>query len=115
MKIVMMAAVCLAAATLTACVDPNAYHPPEGQKVSISQQTFGAFKQYQQEIGSAHPGAFAVSESGRNSFYYYCQESACSSGQSYAQVALKRCNAWGDPCYIFATNNDIHYPYEVRP
>jgi len=114
MKIVTIAAVILAAVGLTACVDPNAYHPPEGQKVYISQRTFTAFKEYEQEIGSTHPGAFAVSKSGRNSFYFYCPESACVSA-SYGQVAVRRCNAWGDPCYVFATNTDVHYEYEVLP
>lgn len=105
----------LAAALLCGCTNDMAYHPSAGQKVHITQETYNYFKEYQQTIGSTHPGAFAVSESGRNSAWYYCPEIACLSGPSYGQQAVKDCNRFGEPCYVFAHNNDIEYKYEIVP
>jgi hypothetical protein len=102
-------------AILPACVSESAYHPPSGQKVHISQQTYQAFKRYQATIGSSHPGAFAVSESGRNSYYNYCEEVRCISGSAYGLQAVAACNNWGNPCYIFAYGNDVKVDYEVEP
>lgn len=111
----MAAALGLLAMTAGCTAEEQAYHPPAGEKVRISQQTYRAFRQYQATIGSSHPGAFAVSESGRNSYYYYCEDVRCISGSAYGLQAIKACNSWGSPCYVFAYGNDIKVDYEVVP
>jgi hypothetical protein len=103
----------LTAALLFGCTSDGQYQPPAGQKVRISQRTFDYFKEYQATIGSTHPGAFAVSESGRNSYYFYCGDIACVSGPSYGQQAIRGCAAWGEKCYVFAHNNSIEFDYEI--
>jgi hypothetical protein len=103
------------AAVVSGCANENLYHPPAGQKVHITQQTYEAFKQYQATIGSTHPGAFAVSRSGRDSYYYYCEDVTCVSGSAYGQQAVRACAQWGQPCYIFAYGNKIEYEYEIGP
>jgi hypothetical protein len=115
MRFNIRAAVMLATALLFGCATENLYVPPAGQKVKISQQTFNAFKQYQMTIGSTHPGAFAVSESGRDSYYFYCDDTVCVSGSAYSQDAVRSCSKWGERCYVFARNNDIKYDYEIVP
>lgn len=103
-------------AMLTACATENVYHPAPGQKMHITQGTMQGFKEYQQIIGSTHPGAFAVSEGGDAYSYYYCRDVACLSGTaSYAQDALRDCARFGQRCYIFANGNDIKYDYVVSP
>jgi hypothetical protein len=102
-------------AMLMGCANQELYQPPTGQKVHISQQTYQVFKEYQATIGSTHPGAFAVSKSGRYSWYYYCEENLCQSGISWGQGAIKSCEAHGEPCYVFAYGNDIKVDYQVVP
>lgn len=106
-----------AVAMLSGCANQEAggYHPPAGQKVRITQQIYQYFLQYQQTIGSSHLGAFAVSESGRNAFYQYCEDVRCVSGSAYGLQAVANCNKWGSPCYVFAYGNDIKVDYEVMP
>lgn len=96
------------------CTNDTAYHPPAGQKVRITQATYDHFKYYQQLIGSTHPGAFAVSQSGSYSWHYYCKEITCMSGISWGHEAVKDCEREAnEPCYVFAYDNDIKVDYEV--
>jgi hypothetical protein len=104
-------------AMLSGCAEQGdgSYHPASGEKMRITQQTYRYFQQYQKAIGSSHPGAFAVSESGRKSFYFYCEDVVCQSGKPYGPEAVRRCTQMGNPCYVFAYGNDIKVDYEVVP
>jgi hypothetical protein len=113
MTLKLMIAGLLAMTALTGCETANLYTPPAGQKVMLSQQTYDGFKEYLATIGSTHPGAFAVSESGRDYSYYYCGNTTCISGPSYAQQALHDCFRWGERCYVFATNDSPNFDYTV--
>lgn len=109
------AALGLLTMTAACATQEPTYQPPAGEKVHISQQTYQAFKTYQATIGSTQPGAFAVSDTGRYSWYYYCRENICQSGISWGQGAIKKCESFGHPCYVFAYGNDIKYDYDVVP
>jgi hypothetical protein len=109
------AALGLLAMTAGCATEEQAYHPPAGEKVRISQQTYREFQQYQATIGSTRPGAFAVSKTGRSSWYYYCEEVICKSGISWGQGAVQSCERFGEPCYVFAYGNEVKVDYEVVP
>jgi len=98
---------------LFACAEPNSYAPPAGQTVTIDENVAEAFAAYQKTVGYTHPGAFAVSESGRSSFYYYCEDTICNQGIVFSRTALERCESHGERCYVFATGHDASYPFRV--
>jgi len=103
-------------ALLTGCASDSQHQPVAGQKMHLTPSTYAAFQDYQKVIGSSHPGAFAVSQSGRYSFYFYCEDVVCMSGKPYGPEAVKRCeDLSGSPCYVFAYGNEIKVDYEVTP
>jgi hypothetical protein len=111
-----VALVAAIAALLSGCASDSQYQPAAGQKMHLTQSTYAAFQEYQKVIGSSHPGAFAVSQSGRYSFYFYCEDVVCISGKPYGPEAVKRCEGLGgSPCYVFAYGNDVKVDYEVTP
>lgn len=100
--------------TLTGCADTRPLDPPAGQKAKITSESMDFFKNsYLPQIGSTHPGAFAVSLSGLHSAYSYCQDIMCKSGGSYAQDAIKLCERDGEQCYLFAADREIRVAYDV--
>jgi hypothetical protein len=98
---------------LAGCTPISTYSPPVGETVPISANVENAFKQYQADIGTTHPGAFAVTRSGRGSFYSYCTDTNCNQGIVFVREAISRCEMYGEPCYIFANGHDASYPYRV--
>lgn len=103
-----------AAMFLAGCAGSQSIDPPAGQKAKITSGSMDFFKNsYLPQIGSTHPGAFAVSLSGRNSAYSYCEDARCMSGGSYAQDAINLCEKDGEPCYLFAAGREIRVTYEL--
>ena len=111
MKIAVLVA--MAALVTAGCTGHNDSAP--GQKARVSQTVMTYFKDsYQRTIGSTHPGAFAVSVSGRDAGYAYCPDVRCLSGFAYGQQAIKQCERNGESCFLFAVGNDIRVDYEVE-
>ena len=101
---------------LCACANDHAYDPVPGQKMPITQGVLDGFKEYQGQIGSTHPGVFAVSEAGRYYYYWYCNDVECLENSTFGQRALSGCSSnSGEKCYIFAKDNDIKVDYVVVP
>jgi len=113
MKRFLLAIAAVAAIVLNGCAQTSSYEPAPTDDVPITQGTFEHFKRYEAEIGSTHPGAFAVSLSGRSSFYSYCRDVVCMSGKPYGLDAISHCEKNGDPCYLFAVANHVRYKYHV--
>jgi len=98
---------------LFACAEQNSYAPPAGQTVTIDEKVAESFAAYQRDIGYTHPGAFAVSESGHSSYYYYCEDLTCNQGIVFTRTAVKRCESHGERCFLFANGHDASYPFRV--
>lgn len=80
----------------------------------ISNQVWGHYQKYLNDIGHTNPGAFAVSRDGYSAFYFYCQEARCQSGGTYKNEAVKRCRSTsGRDCYVFAFGREIQVAYKV--
>jgi hypothetical protein len=101
---------------LSGCAASAGYSPAPGEKMHVSQGVMDYYNtSYLQTIGTTHPGAFAVSRSGVNAVYSYCDETVCKSGFSYGQQAITGCESHGEPCYLFAAGRDIKVEYVVVP
>jgi len=86
------------------------------EPIEISDRVWGSFQEYLREIGSTNPGAFAVTRDGSSSYYVYCPEFRCVSGQTYRHEALRRCEDMsGRECVLFALLDDIVIPYKLAP
>jgi hypothetical protein len=73
--------------------------PPIGTiPLEISPGTQNALDVYLRAVKSTRPGAFAVSEDGRDSFYVWCEDMVCDA-VSYATPAIQHCRGIsGKPC-----------------
>lgn len=81
----------------------------------IDGKVWGWYQEYLRAIAPSNPGAFAVSEDGHYSYYFYCQEIQCLSGGSYKREALKGCrNLAHQDCYIFGFKSTIEVSYKIR-
>ena len=89
--------------------------PAPGQKVQITQHVLDGFKKYQATIGSAEPGAFAVTVDGQHFYSLHCKTGGCKDNVNFSSKALAGCSQYGQPCYIFARENDIKVDYQVVP
>jgi len=89
---------------LAACA-PSA-PPPSRTPVAITPETNAEISKYLRIVKSTRPGAFAVSQDGRDSFFTYCEEISCAA-PSYTQPALRGCQSYsGAPCTILFTRNE---------
>ncbi|MET1027523.1 MAG: hypothetical protein ABWY00_10165 [Dongiaceae bacterium] len=113
MKRFLLAVAAIAAIALNGCAQTSSYEPAATDDVPITQQVLDHFKRYQADIGTTHPGAFAVSLSGQRAFYTYCADVRCVSGSPYGLDAISHCEKNGDPCYLFAVSDRIRYKYHV--
>src|SRR6185369_14354321 len=92
---------------------------PGGQKNSsdtlrITESVWSSYQRYLGLIGSAHPGAFAVTADGYSSYTVWCSEVVCAGGPTYKQEALSRCRSSnGTECVIFGFGTDILVAYEI--
>ena len=93
-----------AALGLAACAtEPQL--PPSGTPIALSPATQGELTAYLQRVKVTRPGAFAVSPDGRNSFYTWCDDTACMTS-NYSHPALRGCQALaGTECLILYVRN----------
>jgi hypothetical protein len=107
----LLSALFLSAQFLSGCATPQV---KPAEKITLSHQVWGYYQEYLADIYPNRPGAFAVSENGRNAYYYYCTDIRCMPGKGYKQGALDGCNRWGNDCLVFAYGRDILVNYEVE-
>ena len=97
---------------LGACAASEPAVPPGGP-IAISPQTNGELSAYLRKVKVTRPGAFAVSPDGRNSFYTWCDDTACATS-SYSAPALRGCQAFsGAPCLILYVRHEPRVQYSV--
>ena len=89
---------------VSACaVEPKTL--PSGP-IAISPQTEGALSAYLRKVKVTRPGAFAVSPDGLNSFYTWCDDTACATS-SYTMPALRGCQGLaGQACVILYVRHE---------
>ena len=93
-----------AALGLAACAtEPQL--PPSGTPIALSPATQGELAQYLGRVKVTRPGAFAVSPDGRNSFYTWCDDTACATA-NYSFPALQGCRSLaGTECLVLYVRN----------
>jgi hypothetical protein len=97
-------AAALLALLLAACATEPAV-PPSGAPIALSPATQGELAAYLGKIRATRPGAFAVSPDGRNSFYTWCDDTACAT-YNYSIPAQRGCQALaGTPCLVLYVRN----------
>lgn len=94
---------------LSACATtPSA---PPGGPIAISPQTEGEVAAYLRKVKVTRPGAFAVSPDGLNSFYTWCDDTACATA-NYSAPALRGCQGLsGAPCLILYVRHEARLQY----
>lgn len=93
---------------LSACATPSA--PPSGP-ITISPQTESALSAYLRKVKVTRPGAFAVSPDGLNSFYTWCDDTACAVA-NYSAPALRGCQSLsGTPCIVLYVRHEPRLQY----
>ena len=93
---------------LAACAETQPQLPPSGQPIALSPATQGELAAYLQRVKVTRPGAFAVSPDGRNSYYTWCDDTACAT-TNYSFPALQGCKGLaGTECLI------LYVRYEPR-
>ena len=101
----------LALLMLAACAGPAA--TPASGPIAISPQTDGALAAYLRKVKVTRPGAFAVSPDGLNSFYTWCDDTACATS-NYSAPALRGCQAFsGAPCVVLYVRHEARLQYSV--
>ena len=97
-------AIVLIALGLAACASEPAT-PPSGAPIALSPATESALAAYLGKIRAVRPGAFAVSPDGRNSFYTWCDDTACTTS-NYSIPAQRGCQALaGTACLVLYVRN----------
>lgn len=103
-------AIALAAPIVGGCA-ASAQTPPTGTTIAISPATQGEVTKYLRAVKVTRPGAFAVSPDGRNSFYTYCDDTACAVS-NYSIPALRGCQSLaGTPCVILYVRHEQRLNY----
>jgi hypothetical protein len=94
---------------LSACATPSA--PPSTGPIAISPQIERALNSYLRKVKVTRPGAFAVSPDGLNSFYTWCDDTACAVS-NYSQPALRGCQSLsGAPCVVLYVRHEPRLQY----
>ena len=97
---------------LAGCAASEPKTLPSGP-IAISPQTDGALSAYLRKVKVTRPGAFAVSPDGLNSFYTWCDDTACATA-SYSAPALRGCQAFsGAPCVVLYVRHEARVQYSV--
>lgn len=81
--------------------------------IAISPQTQGEVSAYLRKVKVTRPGAFAVSQDGLNSFYSWCDDTACATA-SYSAAALRGCQSLtGAPCVVLYVRREARVQHSV--
>lgn len=101
----------LALLMLAACAGPAA--TPASGPIAVSAQTQGEIAAYLRKVKVTRPGAFAVSPDGLNSFYTWCDDTACATS-NYSFPALRGCQAFsGTACVVLYVRHEARLQYSV--
>ena len=98
---------------LAACAasGERAYDPATGAPLSISNATSGELTRYLALVRVTRPGAFAVSADGKDSFYTWCDDTACKTS-NYSIPALNGCRALaGQDCVVLYVRNEPRFAF----
>lgn len=111
MKNVNIIAAGLFSFVMAGCVAGPAVSEVSGKPIEISTGTQSALASYLQQVKTTRPGAFAVSEDGKDSYAYWCEEMVCTA-ISYATPAVDYCQSLsGKPCVALYVRNAPRYAY----
>jgi hypothetical protein len=101
----------LALLALAACTAGPAPAPSPTGPIAISPQTEGEISAYLRKVKVTRPGAFAVSPDGLNSFYTWCDDTACATA-NYSAPALRGCQGLaGMPCIVLYVRHEPRLQY----
>lgn len=99
--------------SLVGCQDPQSPAPTAGGKpIVVSQAVWASFQKYLRDSNNI---AFAVSEDGNGSFYYYCDSQNCPDSQARIDAVSVCARTNHQQCRLFAIRSRIVVPYEVAP
>jgi hypothetical protein len=103
-------AVASLALALSACATAP-QTPPGGTPIALSPATQGELTAYLGRVKATRPGAFAVSPDGRNSFYTWCDDIACTVS-NYSIPAQRGCQSLsGTPCLLLYVRNQPRFTF----
>ncbi len=85
------------------------------EKYQIDSEIWGGYQVYLRSIANGNkPGAFAITEDGRNAFYTWCEGTRCVAGTTYSHDAVSNCEQeYGRNCVVFAIRDEIQVEYEI--
>lgn len=96
---------------IAGCVAGPALSEINGKPLEISTGTQSALAAYLQNVRTVLPGAFAVSEDGKDSYAYWCEDMSCTA-ISYANPAVDYCESLsGKPCVALYVRNQPRFVY----
>jgi len=96
---------------IAGCVSGPAVSEVNGKPIEIGTGTQSALATYLQQVKTTRPGAFAVSEDGKDSYAFWCEEMTCTA-ISYANPAVDYCESLsGKPCVALYVRNAARYTY----
>lgn len=96
---------------MAGCVAGPAVSEVNGKPIEISTGTQSALATYLQDVKTTRPGAFAVSEDGKDSYAFWCEEMTCTA-ISYATPAVDYCQSLsGKPCVALYVRDAARYTF----
>ncbi len=98
---------------LAACAatDDRATAAAAGAPLSISNASSGELTKYLALVRVTRPGAFAVSADGKDSFFTWCDDTACKTS-NYSIPALNGCRALsGQDCVVLYVRNQPRFAF----
>lgn len=99
--------------TLAACAasEERVTAPAAGAPLSIANATSGQLTAYLARVKATRPGAFAISQDGRDSFYTWCDDTVCKTS-NYSIPALAGCQSLsGKPCVVLYVRNQPRFAF----
>ena len=96
---------------LAGCAARAPQVPPSGAPIALTPATQGELASYLAKVKVTRPGAFAVSPDGRDSYYTWCDDTACATS-NYSFPALRGCQAFsGAPCVVLYVRHEQRLTY----
>jgi hypothetical protein len=94
-----------------AATDERATAAAPSDPVSIGNASSGELTAYLAKVRATRPGAFAVSQDGRDSYYTWCDDTVCKTS-NYSIPALAGCQSLsGKPCVVLYVRNQPRFAF----
>jgi len=97
---------------------PAVFSPAHGQdaKIQVTKAAWSGYQQYLAGATAQRHGFFAMSKDGQIWGQSGCPKGACPPDDQLKASAIQRCEQFsaGTPCLIFAEDQTILVPYEVK-